>query len=773
MHLLLDQTWLAMTRSRVLIGADLDALPEFAQRLAEEVADLGAARPIIALKVGNDWRSVTALITLLRAGANPLIIADEAPDAEIERALDAVNGHGIFTPGNRDWQKNCALVRRHHASPNLDLSLQAEPGVFLSTSGSTGAPKIVFRSLESWRWEAERYYKLLSITKDDHVLITAPLAHAYALGWLWPSLLHSGALELLPPSALGAVSDAISARATLVALTPTLASLLSRRPRIPRTGDDRKLRVVMAGAGPVDENLDHGFNERFGVPLSRNYGSTETGAVLSGLAPQPTNTVGPPMPNISCILADDEGQHPYQGPGALIVQLEDGTRHDMGDIAECDEQGRYSILGRKAEGLRRGERWVSSAEVANVILRSGFVGDVHVRGASSGRSGNDRLIASVVGKDGASVDLDGLTKFCKANLSAYKVPDLFETVREIPRLANGKIRRKPSYRPAKADRLAAAARAYKISTLLFALSDSGLLDALDGQKNTDIHAVQCGLSPKAVEECLEIAELCGLVERTPEGGSLEPPKQSNFSGTAFIDLERHLFRDLASPKALLKFLKMGLDKRPFETGNGLDDNLLNAYAKAMQGPHRVFARRIALRKLPKPRAVRVLEIGASRGAYISSILNEDEKASGTFVRIGRLCPPEDEELSVFKENGRLVTVTAEHANTASLSQLLGDAPYDTIIIDNAVHGPPPAGDLDALLSHLSPEGALLVDDIFLPPGNDAAIGVDWLTHGGTEFKTTAALHERLVRAGLKIHPVTKINDNTIHSVFFATRGTMQ
>lgn len=762
MHPLIDQSWRTITSRSVLIGTEQNQLDAFNTRLTAALSSpvSNAPRPIVALKMSNDWYAVATMVALLRAGANPYIFANDVPNSERIRALKAVNGNDLYMLENNQLQRLDSSTKT--TGPGI-----CDPGLLLSTSGSTGTPKAVFRSLESWQWEARRYQNLFALNGDEHVLIAAPLAHAYALGWLWPALLHAGRLELIAPSALGAVTQAISTRATHVALTPTLASLLARRPRGADAAVSSKLRVVMAGAGPVDEALERNFENRFSIKLSRNYGSTETGAVLAGLAPQPTNTIGPPMPGISCMLEGDANNH----TDTLVVRLEDGSCHNMGDIATCDEQGRYTIVGRKSEGLRRGERWVSPSEIADVIIQSGLVDDVHVRGTRSNQKGNDRLIASVVAKDGGVLDHEGLSRYCCTHLAAYKVPDLFESVREIPRQANGKVFRKHHYRRTADARLAAAARAYKISSMLFALSDSGMLAMLDGSSSTDDVAMHCGLRPKAVEDCLKIAELCGLVEQVDPSHVTVNQARTNFSATAFIDLERQLFAGLSSPAALLDALKTGLDRRAFEEGEYLNDSFRCAYADAMQGPHKAFFRRLALRKLPKLKAANILEIGASRGAYIGALLNENEESRGIFVRVGQLCPPEDASLSPHKVSGRLTCLSNGGDESKSLLQLLENTQFDTIIIDNAVHVPPPVGNIEALLGSLRPNGALLIDDIFLPTGGDAAIGIDWLTHGGTAFLTECALHEHLRLAGLHIHPITPIEPHSIHSVFLATRTT--
>jgi len=772
LHALVSGAWDALADGRhgdesALYGVSTADVVAFASEIGDEITGLGAVKPTIAVRVSANWASVVALVCTLAKGCNPLVVSKDTPVAEVDRLLRAANGSVVLDP------------MREHGKPFIEVSGEArkcangseeKPGLFIPTSGSTGAPKLIFRDMDTWQWETDRYQALLEPSNSDHILLCSPLSHAYSLGWLWMALLGGRRLELVEPNALGLAITAITQRADMVALTPAIAKLLAKRRHIKNTSPGPgKLKIVMAGAGAVSATLDQNFYDSFGVRLSRNYGSTETGAVIAGLAPQTGGFIGPSMPNVSCQLMDDKGQTLKAGPGRLAVTLENGASFHMGDVAEISHDGCFSVLGRVSNSIRRGERWVSPIEVANVIRESGLVTDVHVRGVNSNNHSDQKMLASVVNDDGQPVDMPQLMDYCARNLAPHKRPDIWEQANSMARGPTGKIPAKPRYRVGDPEVLAAAARAYKVSSLLFSLVDSGLLQAMEQPRTTDELAVCCGLKPDAVEQCLAVAKLCGLVAPVDDLIGEDTKAPTTLSHDAFVKLERLLFDGLASPTALTEVLKVGLTERSFEKQPPLNEALRQAYGDAMQGSHKVFGRTLALRKLSKAKPRMIMEAGASSGAYISSILRRDEDARGVFVRIGHLCPPLNDELREFKKNERLQCIDFSGPSDSPLGEQLAGQLFDAIIVDNGVHGPSPAGDVDWLVEHLSPSGSILIDDIFLSDGANASIGVDWLTHGGVGYLEPDTLVRHFETQGLNVTQILPANLGGIHNIFLATR----
>src|SRR5204863_2013261 len=164
-------------------------------------------------------------------------------------------------------------------------------------------------------------------------------------GWLCAAL-GAASIEPLPPTALGGIVERLRDGATILALVPTLARLL-----VARAGDRREafpaLRVAMIGAGPVDASLDEAFHTAFGIRLARNYGSTETGAVIAGLPPLPPHGVGRPLDGVEARVLDTGGEEvAADGIGELHLVV-DGERYATHDLARRHDD-LIEIVGRRS-----------------------------------------------------------------------------------------------------------------------------------------------------------------------------------------------------------------------------------------------------------------------------------------------------------------------------------------------------------------------------------------------------------------------------------------
>ncbi|MBD2830394.1 AMP-binding protein [Streptomyces globisporus] len=238
------------------------------------------------------------------AGAVPLLVDPAAPAAEHARWL--ARGRRA-APAHPEPDALRRARRAERVRPPGDRRPGRRPGtVLLPSSGTTGSPKLVERSVDSLRAEGLRHVRWAGLNASDRVLLPLPLWHAYALGWLHAALEAGAELRAHPPTALGAVLRDIEHGATVLPLVPAVARLLAARAgRAPLTGT--ALRLAMVGAGVVDDELDDAFRAALGIGLARDYGSSETGSLFSAPAGAPSGRVGHPLAGIGFRILGDEG----------------------------------------------------------------------------------------------------------------------------------------------------------------------------------------------------------------------------------------------------------------------------------------------------------------------------------------------------------------------------------------------------------------------------------------------------------------------------------
>ncbi|MDH5731962.1 MAG: AMP-binding protein, partial [Gammaproteobacteria bacterium] len=550
---------------------------------------------VVVLCVNNSVESASTLLLLLSRSFQVLVLPNHSTQKEIELHAKRVKASHVIE------YENSSFIVSQLDTPTDHPAKSHVAGIYLFTSGSSGEAKVVFRSTQSWFDEAQRYISLLNLQPKDRVLIVSPIYHAYSLGWLWAVFWVRAKVRILSPEALSAIKNDIQHWAHYVVLTPNIARLLTLRYK---SKVNNQLKIVMAGAGPVSQTLDDEFKNTFEVRLSRNYGSTETGAVFSGIAPQPAYSIGTPMPGISL---DPVEQNDQVFP--LTIKLEDGSLHGMGDLVR-KENNRYYIVGRETHSIRRGERWISPFEIENVIQSHPEVNDCFVRGVSLDARGNDYIIASVSLKLGSQLDRNTLANFCKQELSTHKVPDVVDITSEIKRDTKGKHVGATSYRPVGGPPLQEIINAYKRSHLLFSLFHLGILDGLINGLTIDQIAVRIGCNPSELEQILEVAHLNGLL--TTETS----PDLWNEWCANCVKLELENNAKWNSVEELSSAIRRGFSKRKFSTST-VDEQFSITYSKAMQGPHKEWSTRLVLRYLNRiyKKGFSWFDISATNGMY--------------------------------------------------------------------------------------------------------------------------------------------------------------
>lgn len=269
---------------------------------------------------------------------------------------------GASLPDLDDWRGTGTLWRwpgdRLREGPAGDL----DTVVVHRTSGSTGKTKFARRSLPSLLQEAEGYRRCYGLHASDRAFVAAPIEHSFAFGAAF-ALMRAGAeIDLaarFSPRQLSARLD--DGGTDVVILTPTMAQLAVQIP--PGAGARRRVRRVIAGAGPVSDGLSRTFQTRFGVPIARNYGCSETGATL-GLADHAgESVVGAPFAGVA-IAAPAMGEI-----AELVLELqadilgyEDAAqrtrRWHSRDLATVDAAGRVTLHGRLDDRVKVGGRLV-------------------------------------------------------------------------------------------------------------------------------------------------------------------------------------------------------------------------------------------------------------------------------------------------------------------------------------------------------------------------------------------------------------------------------
>ncbi|MBJ3763623.1 AMP-binding protein [Maribius pontilimi] len=299
----------------------------------------------------------------------------------------------------------------------------------VATGGTTGAPKILRRSAQSWIASFRINARLFHITPEARVACLSVMGHSIALYALCEAA-HLGAGLL----ALGGMrpdrqAQALRAHAaTHLWLTPTQIRQIARHGPFPA------LRHVLVGGGALDGAARWLARDAF--PRARIvpfYGASETSFITLDAAPYPGVE----------IALDERGLIRVRSPylfdgyvsGADPDLRRDGDWISLGELGAFAADGALEVLGRVSRQVNIADRLVSPEAAERVLAEAAgaAVAVVALRDPARGH----RLVAIREGAPDAALDARLLGQ-CRARIGAASTPHRMVALPVLPTLPSGK-----------------------------------------------------------------------------------------------------------------------------------------------------------------------------------------------------------------------------------------------------------------------------------------------------------------------------------------------
>ncbi|MGA4862204.1 AMP-binding protein [Streptomyces lavendulocolor] len=433
-------------RTALVVAGGEISYRELARRVDRTARRLGSGRRLVLLPGANTVQSLIVHLAALSSGHPVLLVPGDHPEAVA--ALTAAYDPDVVVHPEPDDEGDWRIEERRAASVH---TLHPDLALLLSTSGSTGSPKLVRLSYENLQANAESIAGYLAIRDTDRAATTLPMHYCYGLSVIHSHLLRGAGLVLTDLS----VADSCfwdlfrSARGTTLAGVPYTFDLLDRVGFADM--DLPHLRyVTQAGGRLAPEHVVRyaELGRRRGWDLFVMYGQTEATARMAYLPPERATThpsaIGIPVPGGSFTLdpveeaADDGvGELVYTGPNVMLGYAHNpgdlalGRTVDTlrtGDLARRTADGLYQIVGRRSRFLKILGLRIDPQQVETVLERHG------VRTLCSGDDGRIVIAASrVPGWDVRRIRRR-VAGECGLPPGAVDV----HLVDDLPRLANGK-----------------------------------------------------------------------------------------------------------------------------------------------------------------------------------------------------------------------------------------------------------------------------------------------------------------------------------------------
>lgn len=348
-----------------------------------------SSKKLVFLFTENSYSSIIIYLSLLRSGHVVLLLESRLNEEIKNDLINKYKPELIFAPSSEiktDYKISHNFFNYSLSERRENINVQdiyPETAVLLSTSGTTGSPKLVRLSYKNIQANAASIVDYLKINDKEKAITSLPMSYSYGLSVINSHLLAGGTIVCTEKSILFRdFWELFNANeCTSFAGVPYTFQLLSK------TGFAKiylpSLKTITQAGGRLAENLIKEFDnyaKNREISFFVMYGQTEATARISYVPTEKLSekigSIGIPIPGGEIKLFDNEveietenriGEIIYFGENVMLGYAEsreclakgDELKGKLrtGDLAERDSEGYFFIKGRlkrfiKIFGLR-------------------------------------------------------------------------------------------------------------------------------------------------------------------------------------------------------------------------------------------------------------------------------------------------------------------------------------------------------------------------------------------------------------------------------------
>lgn len=342
-------------------------------RLTDEWAVSIPPRSLVFLLVGNDLGSLVSYVACLNHGIVPLMLNENIDATILSNLEEAYRPFAIY--------KNGVLIEQL-GNPNNRTILHPDLALLITTSGSTGSPKLVRQSYKNIAANTASIIEYLRLDAKERPITTLPMNYVYGLSII-NTHLKVGATLLMTKHGLMDrefwkffTEQGATSFGGVPYTYEMLDKLMFFRRKLP------SLRTMTQAGGKILPELHKKFAE-YAAKEGKNfivmYGAAEATSRMGYLPPEraldKVGSMGIAIPGGSFELV--EGELVYTGDNVTLGYAETAAdlakaderhgRYVTGDMARVDEEGFYYIIGRKKRFLKIFGNRVSLDETERMI----------------------------------------------------------------------------------------------------------------------------------------------------------------------------------------------------------------------------------------------------------------------------------------------------------------------------------------------------------------------------------------------------------------------
>lgn len=374
------------------------------------------------------------------------------------------------------------LLKTKPNLPKVDINPLEDTATYIMTGGTTGLPKaailthfnVISNAIQSKTW-------IFKCGPGTCAIGILPLFHSFAMTCVMNISIAIGGFMMLfprPPAMEEFINKMIALDFPNGTMLPgaeilfkKIADYVETLPDFKQEKLKGKFGLCVSGAGPLHRPVQELFERVTKSRLVEGYGLTEASPVVSAgpfWGNRKIGTIGLPFPGTDWKIIEPNtlkelpvgeenvGELCVAGPQVMkgylnqpeetaetLKKIGDKIFLLTGDIGYMDEDGQVVIRDRKKQLIKYKGLSIFPKEVEELIGKHPFVSEVAVAGLPDKEFG-EVVKAWVVLKPDKKGKLteEELIRWCKENMTYYKVPKYIEFRDELPKSLVGKVMRR-------------------------------------------------------------------------------------------------------------------------------------------------------------------------------------------------------------------------------------------------------------------------------------------------------------------------------------------
>jgi len=409
----------------------------------------------------NNLATIICYLSAVESEMVPLLLSSKINQNQLNNLLDVYKPKYIFQNKSRpsndlDLLSSFGEYGFFIRSKSKSIKLHPNLALLLTTSGSTGSPKLVRLTKKNLISNAKSISEYLDINSNDRAITSLPYNYSYGLSVINTHLSSGGSLVLTNASMMEGNFWRLVKKYSVT----SFAGVPYSYEMILRLGVDKleisSINKMTQAGGRLDLNIIEKINNSLkskNIKFYVMYGQTEATARMSYLPPEDIerkpDSIGIAIPNGKLWIEDSKGhiieqsdnvgeliysgENVSMGYARSIIDLELGDKNagilKTGDLAKFDSEGYFSIEGSNNRFVKLFGNRISLDSLEKIVSNKGF---------ESVATGDDKKIVIHI-INNPNLSQDSLRSSISEVIGINHVAIYINVISEFPRLENGKI----------------------------------------------------------------------------------------------------------------------------------------------------------------------------------------------------------------------------------------------------------------------------------------------------------------------------------------------